>query len=230
MTAVTVRWAAPSAPATTERLLTAEERDRLDRFARSDDRDRFRSAHVLARTVVAERLGIEVSDVSLGAECTTCGGPHGQPVIAEPAAPGLHLSLAHAGQLVVVALAGQPVGVDVEPSGAASLDVASLALSPREHQHLLQLPEARQADVLTRWWVRKEAVVKAAGLGLTVDLGTVEVTPPPGAPRPVRWAGHPGRYRLAEVDVGAGHTAAVATAGRRRPSIDGRLVDLSSMG
>lgn len=227
---VIVRWAAPEAPPTTERLLTVEERDRLARFAIDEDRDRYRSAHVLARLAVAEQLGLDPSAIRIGASCATCGGPHGQPVLVEPATTGVHLSLAHAGRRVVAAVSDRPVGVDVEPRGAALPEVAAVALSWQERQQLLHVPEAARVEVLTGWWVRKEAVVKASGLGLTVDLRVVEVDPPPRPPGPVRWAGHRGRYRLAELDVGPGHTAAVATAGRRRPAVDDQRVDLSSMG
>ena len=230
MATVLVRWAQPDAPVDAERLLTPLEHERLEQLTRADDRDRFRSAHVLARIAVAERLQIDRRDVTLGATCARCGGPHGQPVLLAPRESGLRVSLAHAADRVVVAVAARPVGVDVEPLGSASLDVAPVALSVAEHAHLARLPADERTEVLTRWWVRKEAAVKASGHGLAIDLRTVEVGDPAREPKLVGWAGHRGRYRLQDLHVGPAHTAAVATGGRRRPPLDVQRTDLSRWG
>ena len=41
------------------------------------------------------------------------------------------------------------------------------------------------------WWVRKEAVLKASGVGLDEDPREVEITAPSQPPRLIRWAGSP---------------------------------------
>jgi phosphopantetheinyl transferase len=73
------------------------------------------------------------------------------------------VSIARAGDLSVVALtdAGR-VGVDVEAEGAADFaGFADVALHARER-------DTSEGDP-TRAWVRKEALLKAYGLGLVVD-------------------------------------------------------------
>nr|WP_242465255.1 4'-phosphopantetheinyl transferase superfamily protein [Rhodospirillum rubrum] len=74
------------------------------------------------------------------------------------------------------------VGVDAEvlgERGAADPALAALVCTPREQGILVSL-----AAVPTRWWevflgmwVRKEAVAKAEGLGLSMSLTTLETVP-----------------------------------------------------
>ena len=101
-------------------------------------------------------------------------------VTAPPGRPPLHVSLAHAGDRVVVAATDLgPVGVDVELDSCAEFagfDAVSLAES--ERQELAALPSVHRMTGRTQMWVRKEAVLKATGDGLTVDPRRVIVSPP----------------------------------------------------
>jgi 4'-phosphopantetheinyl transferase len=131
-----------------------------------------RPAHDLLREAAARFHQVPTSRVVLTHECLRCGSDeHGRPVLLATAAirrPS-YVSLARAGDVSVVAVtdAGQ-VGVDVEALGAAEFPgFAHVALHPDERT-------AKQADP-TRTWVRKEAVLKAYGLGLAVDPGQFRV-------------------------------------------------------
>ena len=81
----------------------------------------------------------------------------GQPRLA---IPGLHTSLSHADDIIAIALGqGGPVGVDVEMRAVPSLrPIADLVCARDE--------SAADDAALLDLWVRKEAVLKAAGLGL----------------------------------------------------------------
>ncbi len=156
------------------RVLDAEESARLDGFVRPADRDAYAVAHVTLRRLLGERLGRTPEAVVLEREpCTHCGGPHGRPVV-----PGneVHFSLSHTNGLVLIALAPAPVGVDVEavPEASTITDVAT-QLHPQERAELAGLPAADRAFGFTRCWTRKEAVLKAAGVGLNEDLSRTYV-------------------------------------------------------
>lgn len=116
----------------------------------------------------------------------THGGPHARVARVRGAAPRvvgadgpLHMSVAHTGHVVVVALAPHPVGVDVElddvDADAGGIDAA---LTAREAEAIAALPGAERVHALLRAWVRKEAVLKAIGTGLARDPRTVELSPP----------------------------------------------------
>jgi 4'-phosphopantetheinyl transferase len=152
---VLVGWAEPDAPTAADRLLTATELERAAGFRRQADRERFRSAHVLARLVIAELAGVPVASIALHQTCRWCEGPHGRPYVDHPA--DAFVSWSHAGDRVVAAATYLgPVGVDVE-------SVAAVA-------------QARVGDDAVSW-VRKESLLKAPGDGLTVPVEKVVAHP-----------------------------------------------------
>ncbi|MFF4897896.1 4'-phosphopantetheinyl transferase family protein [Streptomyces sp. NPDC001068] len=94
-------------------VLSDEEVRRRDALARGADRRLYATAHVGLRFVLGAYLGLAPERVELHrAACPLCGGPHGRPEVA--ARPPLHFSLSHAGSAVLCAVAGAPVGADVE--------------------------------------------------------------------------------------------------------------------
>jgi 4'-phosphopantetheinyl transferase len=152
---VLVGWSEPDAPADSDRLLTATELGRLARFRRPEDRGRYRSAHVLARIVIAELAAVPESAVRLHQTCRWCDGPHGRPYVDHPAE--VFVSWSHAGDRVLAAATYVgPLGVDVESVAAVE--------------------QARIEDDAAAW-VLKESLLKATGDGLTVALDEAVLSP-----------------------------------------------------
>ncbi|MFF0199956.1 4'-phosphopantetheinyl transferase family protein [Streptomyces sp. NPDC005017] len=195
------------------RELDADERARLERLRHAADRVRYGAAHVALRRLLGARLGVAPAEVAYFREaCPCCGAPHGRPaVLGVPGAP--HFSLSHGGDRVLIALAAQPVGVDVEPYPAAS-DVPGLtgALHPLERR---QIAESGFAPaVFTRVWARKEAYLKGLGTGLGRPLDADYLGGTDAGPGPGGWS-------VSDVPVGDGHAAAVAVrAVAARPRVD----------
>lgn len=187
-------------------LLDSEESARLAAFYRSADRDAYAVAHVTLRRLLGERLGQSPEAVALAREpCTSCTGPHGRPFV-----PGhaVHFSLSHTSGLVMIALAEAPVGIDVEgfPDPGTVADVAG-QLHPRERTELAALPAAERPAAFARCWTRKEALLKAIGVGLNEDPSLTHVGT---GPKPVSHDS----WLLADVATYPGYAAAVAV---RRP-------------
>lgn len=135
-------------------------------FRRFADLDRFLVAHVCLRDVLGTVLGTPPDRLVIGREpCAACGGPHGRPYL--PGRP-VHFSLSGAGDLVLIAVAPVPVGVDVEnvPPDALVHDTAA-ALHEDERAELLALPRQVRPAAFARCWTRKESVLKSTGQGLT---------------------------------------------------------------
>lgn len=218
----TVRWASPVAPEDAPglvALLDAHERERLSRFRRDADRARYLAAHALARLVLAEHVGAEPGAVEFDRTCR-CGGQHGKPVVQAPgprgAVPGF--SLTHAADVVGVAVwtRGQ-VGLDVEHVRPLS-DVAAMArhvASPVEPAH------TTPSGFFTAW-TRKEALLKATGIGLTAPMAAITVETGDDGPRLAGWSGEhapPGPLWLRDLRPAAGYAAAIAGAGPVAPSV-----------
>lgn len=147
-------------------------------------------------------------------ECAPAGiefsyGPYGKPRL--NGAGGLNFNVSHSGDWVAFGFArGRRIGIDLE-SVADCHDCRSVArecFSPRELAVLEHGMDAAQA--FCALWVRKEAVLKAAGRGLD-SLKTfcaldpvVELQDERGTPIP---------WRLNEIPMLAGHAMALATEG-----------------
>ena len=140
----------------------------------------------------------------------------GKPILAPRHGSRLRFSVARGGDVTVLAVSmAAEIGVDVEPLRREPGQWALVreALTDREREDLPVGEEERAFEFL-RAWVRKEALLKAAGVGLAVEPRLVElkgceiVSLPTALGRPESWA-------LADVAL-PGY--AVATAAERPPS------------
>jgi 4'-phosphopantetheinyl transferase len=174
------------------------------------------AAHEVLRAEAAQFLDVRREHIVLGHECPRCGSDlHGRPLLLATAAVRrpAHVSLSRAGDLSVVAVTDAgPLGVDVEADGAAGFaGFAGAALHPSERT-------TGNGDP-TRTWVRKEAVLKAYGLGLAVDPRDIQVD----GDRLVAWdSPHPAPSKVwfRDLDI-PGHAAAVAVIPSDGTDLDG---------
>jgi 4'-phosphopantetheinyl transferase len=211
--------------------LDVRETARAAAFVFEADRHRYQVAHVMLRRVLAGHLGAEPGSLGFTREpCPACGGPAGKPVLARPPAPaapatepGLEapapsFSLAHSGDAVVIAVAGQPVGVDVEREPTGCVCSLVTAMHPSDAAIAEPLPEPERHAAIIRWWVRAEAVLKCAGTGIGHGLDGFPVLGGPGrgtVPADVSgWAGPPG-CSFAALSAPKGYQAAIALPGLR---------------
>jgi 4'-phosphopantetheinyl transferase len=197
-------------------LLDQAERERWAAYRRDADRERFLVGCGLAKTVVAACTGQRPAQVSFDRTCGQCGRPHGKPAVRRG---GLELSVAHSGDLVAVAVAAAPVGVDVEqlegrPHQGDPAALARMVLADAERTALAAVPPSGRARAFLVAWTRKEAVTKAKGDGLRVPFGDVVVAT--GPPRLVAWPypEDPRSVSLFDLDAEPGYVAALAVLGR----------------
>ncbi len=152
-------------------VLSADERERAQRFVRPLDASCTVAARAHLRLLLARYLGCAAAGVALGA------GPQGKPHITAPDAGWLRFNLSHSGDLALIAVAnGHEVGVDIERIQPELADPGLAASFTRaEQQTLERLAEGQYVRQCFRLWTRKEAVVKGLGLGLMVPLDRVDV-------------------------------------------------------
>jgi 4'-phosphopantetheinyl transferase len=143
-------------------------------------RRRFQAAHLALRHLLGEQLGIPPAQVRYRRERCPCGRPGGRPRIdGMPAAP--EFSLSRSADLAAVAVSDRPVGVDLEARRSVE-QVLPLADQPhpRDRTLLIGAPD-RDAQLLLRWWVRAEAVLKCRGEGIRHGLDRFPVLQEPVA-------------------------------------------------
>ncbi|QSB03986.1 4'-phosphopantetheinyl transferase family protein [Natronoglycomyces albus] len=189
-------------------LLNPEERGRARAYRQPVDQNRFIVGCVMTRLALARLLGKHPVDVALSRHCDDCERPHGRPRV-----PGdtWHISVSHAGDLVGVALTqAGPIGLDVEPTSQRVPEVDELVLTEGERRTLRSLPESQYDSGFLRYWVRKEAVLKAAGVGLRVAMTDISVTGPDQSAALLRYQDAPGPMLMRDVSARTGHLATVA--------------------
>lgn len=157
-------------------VLSAEERGRAARLVSPLHGRRFTAARSALRHVLAGYLDIGPAAVPFRY------GEHGKPDVDLPNS-SLQFNLSHSQQTALIAVASaRRVGVDVEHgrSGRRWAAIVRRFFSEREINELFALPSARQRDAFLAGWARKEAYIKALGLGLACPLQSFSVSVTPG--------------------------------------------------
>lgn len=145
-------------------LIDAQEAARVARQRLQPNRDVLVLAYALHRLLLAKVLGCASNEVPLGRDAKGCPRLRGD---------RLYTSLSHAGQRVAIAITGVgPVGIDVEPLTRAPemAEMAARVAHPDELRELANLAPAALGEALLAMWVRKEALLKAAGIGLELEM------------------------------------------------------------
>ncbi|MER6786895.1 4'-phosphopantetheinyl transferase superfamily protein [Streptomyces sp. NPDC000658] len=206
-------------------LLDPVERRRHDATVDRAGRGRFLVGCALSRLALGATLGVPPADVPLRRVCPRCGGPHGKVRLAPPpdesscGGPRLDFSVAHSGAVIGVAVCENGrVGLDVEEADVG-LDVdaaARVALADAELAALYGRPPAARKAAFLRTWTRKEAVLKALGVGLAAPLRGLELSGPQQPPAVLAWPEQLGArpdMSLTDLLVHGTHPAAVAVTG-----------------
>lgn len=146
-------------------LLSPDELSRANRFKFPEHRTRYIIAHAALREILA-RYANELPEKLVFAE-----HEYGKPYLVHH--PEIQFNLSHAENMAVCAVTlKQPIGVDVEYI-KKEIDVLPLAkrfFLPEEYAYLAQFSGAKLQAAFFKLWTRKEAWIKARGLGLHEEL------------------------------------------------------------
>jgi len=147
--------------------VSREERQRVDRFVRLEDRMARLSAALLLQQILEDEYGVARG---------TCGlarSVMGKPVL--PGHLGLHVSISHCSGMVLVGVADGPLGVDVERVEGRPLADVLVYLSGSERRIIDTCGDERAKSwAFVRIWTRRESYLKALGIGLSQGLDFFE--------------------------------------------------------
>lgn len=147
-------------------LLSVEERQRADRFHFRVDRAAYCSAHYLLKAC----LNLIAGPDDWRFERCDDGKPYLHP---ECARDDLQFNLTHSRTQVACAFSlDGPIGVDTEDDYTAPhlLEIAARVCSQGECDDLSRLKGQSRQSAFARLWTAKEALAKASGKGLNLDL------------------------------------------------------------
>ncbi|MBQ2863688.1 MAG: 4'-phosphopantetheinyl transferase superfamily protein, partial [Clostridia bacterium] len=134
---------------------------RIEKKAERDDRLRSVAGEMLVRRAVAEEYGVREEDILLLED--ERGAPYIKGI-------DVHVSISHAGDYAVCAVADAPVGIDIEKIKPTNRRIAERTFSKRELEYLGCEGEMGD-DALLRFfeiWTAKEAYAKMQGTGLSL--------------------------------------------------------------
>jgi 4'-phosphopantetheinyl transferase len=207
------------AGAADESALDETELARARRFHFARDRQHFTAARAILRTLLGRYLGAAAREVGFGYSA------RGKPFVVSLRTE-LKFNVSHSGGRALYAFAlGREVGIDLEAGERLKEDWIGLTkrvFSPRERTELAGLPDAGQRDAFLDGWTRKEALLKAQGLGISDGLQQMEVTlGPERPPRLLAVGGEASEgaameWTLFDLRAVAGMAAALAVGGAGR--------------
>lgn len=154
--------------------LSDDERRRGERFRRERDARAFCFRRAFRRWILARYVGVAPRELVFDA------GANGKPFLV--GAEGPCFSASRSGEHVLVGVTrARPLGVDVErrdPRLAEEEELSRLArgvLSVREQAEFECLELGERGPAFLRAWTRKEAWLKAGGIGLAREPATLHV-------------------------------------------------------
>lgn len=159
------------------RHLSTDEQIRASRFVRPGHSERFIVGRGKMREILAGYTGKPAASLSFSY------GPQDKPEL--PDGPAFNLSHSDGWAAFVVAPDAPgdfQLGVDIEAEREIEDGVAARFFSAREYATLSALPARDWMAGFYRCWTRKEAVIKAAGSGLSTPLDSFDVTLAPKDP------------------------------------------------
>ncbi len=157
--------------------LSAAERARAARFAFPDLRRQFVAGWGKTREIISRYTG--QSACALEFHYNDCG----KPFLSSHSGPAPFFNLSHSDSVAALAICwNSEIGVDLERMRPLEEDLAADFFSVSECKALAKLRQSDRMRGFFQCWTRKEAFIKAVGLGLSIPLTSFAVTLDPNEP------------------------------------------------
>lgn len=188
-----------------QELLSPAERDRFSRFRFALHRRQAVVCRGTLREILSRYLDLGPAHICLAYN------RFGKPYIA---GSQVRFNVSHSGDWAMIAVSiGAETGIDIEriEPRFAQERIPDRFFSQREAARLRALPESQQTEAFFRCWTRKEAYIKARGLGMALSLDSFDVSFAPG--EPAAFLGGADGWAVENLDAPSGYAAAVVAEG-----------------
>ena len=186
-------------------ILSPEELDRARRFRFAEHRRQSIACRGLIREILGSYLDQEPASICFSYN------RYGKPYVESS---DVFFNVSHSGAWAMLSISiGVETGIDIEHVDPrfAHEQVPERFFSPAEVAKLRALPSSQQTAAFFRCWTRKEAYIKARGMGLSLPLDSFDVTLGPGDPAAfLRGAGD---WSIQDLPAPAGYAAAIVAEG-----------------
>lgn len=165
-------------------LLSASEKTKAVRFKHTYLQKKYIASRAILRRVLSDYLAIPPQQLLIKV------ATFGKPFIANTINAGindetnseghLYFNLSHQGNKLVIAVSNiNEVGVDIEQCKPRKNmpTLVARCFASQEAQFWFATPKTQQTNMLYRFWVRKEAFVKAVGRGIALGLKQCIINP-----------------------------------------------------
>ncbi|MEP7171585.1 MAG: 4'-phosphopantetheinyl transferase superfamily protein [Bacteroidota bacterium] len=148
--------------------LNPDELKRANRFAFEKDRNQFISAHGTLRTILSKYLETSPTEIQFKKN------KNKKPEIFFPPA-SIKFNISHSENKVLISVSEAETGVDIEmiKPGIEYKEFIKTYFSSNEQNKILD--SLNPNETFYKFWTRKEAVLKASGLGIIDNLKEIEI-------------------------------------------------------
>lgn len=156
--------------AAAEKVLADQELQRAARLVQENHRQRFCFSRLALRHILSQYLSIAPQEIHF------LTGPHGKPFVKNKI--NITFNMSHSRDLIVYAVTrDDEVGIDIEWMNPRYhyQAIAKRFFAAEEYEYWRSSPPSQQAPIFYQIWTRKEAYLKALGLGLYQSLDEVSV-------------------------------------------------------
>jgi len=156
------------------RLLSLEETKRAERFHFEKHRNRFIVCHGLLRVLLSQYTGIEPACLQI------LNGQKGKPALSKMHNDkDIRFNLSYSKNVSLIAITrAREIGVDIEYNSRSSdcEQIIGNFFSEKEKQFFYTQTEKSKTDTFFKLWTKKEALVKALGVGLFIPLDSFDIS------------------------------------------------------
>ena len=153
--------------------MSASEKERANRFVFEKDKNRFVISHGLLKKIIGLKLNRDPQSLFFEV------GKYGKPRLG-PSFESLYFNISHSADLALVAISSdREIGVDVEKM-VKKKDLEALVdrfFSNDEITEFKNKPEDQKIKTFYQLWTKKEAFLKAKGVGLSGGLEKQNIKP-----------------------------------------------------